>query len=375
VPQAAGRNFHSSSARENKVTKRQVWMDGKKLRGVAAGAGYFSQYHFDAWQRLDQAELVALCSPDASQAEQAARTYAVPRTYADAAAMLDRERPDFIDIITTPQTHLALVELAARRGVHILCQKPLAPTMDEARAIVDIAAKGGVRLMVHDNFRFQPWHRETRKLLEDGAIGGLQTLSCRTRLGDGRGENAYLSRQPYFREMPRLLIFETGVHFIDVYRYLAGEIAQVYARLRRLNPVIKGEDCALVCFDFASGAAGLWDADRFHDGPAKDPRYTFGEFLLEGDAGALRIDGEGDIFLRRPGEAERQHAYEHSHRGFAGDSVFATLRHFLDRLQDGAPFETGGENYLNTLAVQEAVYASSAAGRPVAIERKSLFSG
>jgi predicted dehydrogenase len=281
--------------------------------------------------------------------------------------MLEREQPDFVDIITPPQTHLALAELAAKRGVHILCQKPLAPTMEEARAIVDITGKAGVRLMVHDNFRFQPWHRETRKLLDQGAIGALQTISCRTRLGDGWGEEAYLSRQPYFRDMPRLLIFETGVHFIDVYRHLAGEIIQVYARLRRLNPVIKGEDCGLVCFDFASGASGVWDADRFHEGPAKDPRYTFGEFSLEGAAGALRIDGEGNIFLRRLGETEQQHPYEHSHRGFAGDCVFGAFSHFVERVHNGASFETSGENYLKSLAVQEAVYASSAGGCSVVV--------
>jgi len=342
-------------------------MDRKKLRGVAVGAGYFSHYHFDAWQRIEQAEITALCGLDAAQASETAGKFGIPRTYSDVAVMLDREQPDFVDIITPPQTHLALVELAAKRGIHILCQKPLAATIYKARAIVDIAAKAGVRLMVHDNFRFQPWHRETKKLLDQGAIGALQTISCRTRLGDGWGEGAYLSRQPYFRDMPRLLVFETGVHFIDVYRYLAGEITQVYARLRRLNPVIKGEDCALVCFDFASGASGVWDADRFHEGAAQDPRYTFGEFSLEGDAGALRIDGEGNIFLRRLGKPEQQHPYEHSHRGFAGDCVFATLGHFMAHLQDGDPFETSGENYLNTLAVQEAVYASSAAGRPVAV--------
>jgi D-apiose dehydrogenase len=342
-------------------------MDRKKLRGVAVGAGYFSQYHFDAWQRIGQAEIVALCALDTAQASEAADKFGIPRTYTDVAAMLDRAQPDFMDIITPPQTHREMVELAVQRGVHVLCQKPLAPTMDEARAIVDIAAKAGVRLMVHDNFRFQPWHREARRLLDEGAIGALQAISCRTRLGDGWGEEAYLSRQPYFRDMPRLLVFETGVHFIDVYRYLAGEITQVYARLRRLNPVIKGEDCALVFFDFTSGASGLWDADRFHEGTVKDPRYTFGEFSLEGDAGALRIDGEGDIFLRPLGQAEQRHPYEHSRRGFAGDCVFTTLSHFLDRLQDGGPFETSGEDYLKTLAVQEAVYASSAAGCPIAV--------
>ena len=342
-------------------------MDQMKLRGVVVGAGYFSQYHFDAWQRVEGTEIVALCDLDAAQATQTVHRYGIPGMYSDAASMLDKERPDFLDIITPPQTHLELVTLAAGRGIAVLCQKPLAPTTEEAHAIVETAAKAGVRLMVHDNFRFQPWHRQAKALLEKGAIGRLQNISCRTRLGDGWGADAYLARQPYFRDMPSLLVFETGVHFIDIYRYLAGEITEVYAKLRRLNPVIKGEDRALVCFDFASGATGLWDADRYHQGSAKDPRYTFGEFVLEGDAGTLKIDGDGNIFLRRLGEEERPYPYEHNHRGFAGDSVLATFNHFIDRLKDGRPFETNGEDYLRTLAVQDAVYVSATSGRPVSL--------
>lgn len=340
-------------------------MGMKRFRGVTVGTGYFSRYHFDAWRRTGEVEIVALCSREPERAKEIAVTYGIPRVYDDAATMLERERPDFIDIITPPESHLELVRLAAARGVDILCQKALAPSMPEARAIVECANQAGVRLMVQDNFRFQPWHREIKRLLDAGAIGRLQSLSCRTRLGDGWGKDAYLARQPYFRDMPRFLIFETGIHFIDVYRFLAGEITQVFARLRRLNPVIKGEDCGVVLFDFASGASGLWDADRTHEGPAKDPRYTFGEFLLEGETGALRLDGEGHIFRRRSGEAEAPHAYFHGRDGFAGDSVFAAFAHFIARLADERPFETAGEDYLRSLAVQEAVYESAACGAPV----------
>jgi predicted dehydrogenase len=339
----------------------------KRFRGVAVGTGYFSQFHFDAWRRTADVEIVAVCGLDPSRVREIAETYRIPRTYDDVAVMLDGERPDFIDIITPPESHLELVRLATARGVAILCQKALAPTFVEASTIVQVAADAGVRLMVHDNFRFQPWHRETKSLLDRGAIGQLQAISCRTRLGDGWGSDAYLSRQPYFRDMPRFLIFETGVHFIDVYRYLGGEISRVFARLRRLNPVIKGEDSAVVQFDFVSGASGLWDADRYHQSTAKNPRYTFGEFFLEGEAGALRIDADGNIFLRRLGEEEVPHNYLHSHDGFAGDCVFATFAHFIQCLSDGRPFETRGDDYLRTLAVQEAVYASAATGQRVVL--------
>ena len=179
--------------------------------------------------------------------------------------MLDAEQPDFIDVITPPATHRDICRLAGERGVHVLCQKALAPTFEEAVAIVGDAERAGIRLMVHDNFRFQPWHRELRRLLDLGTIGRAHAIACRTRMGDGWGANAYLDRQPYFRVMPKLLVFETGVHFVDVFRYLVGEVRQVYASLRQRNPVIAGEDAGVMLFEFEDGATGVWDASRYNE--------------------------------------------------------------------------------------------------------------
>ena len=337
------------------------------LQGVAAGAGYFSQFHYDAWGRVSGAKLVALCDPARDKAEAAARTYGIDRLYADVQTMLEAERPDFLDVITPPETHRELCRLAGRDGVHVLCQKPLALTFDEASALVEDAERAGIRLMVHDNFRFQPWHRELRRLIEAGTIGDVHSVACRTRMGDGWQPSAYLDRQPYFRTMPRLLVLETGVHFIDVFRYLAGEIRQVYAVLRRRNPAIAGEDAGVILFEYASGATALWDASRYNESLDPDPRYTFGEFLVEGRKGSLRVDERGRLLLHLLGEPAREHSYVHEQRGFAGDCCFRAIQHFVDRLHDGVEFETSGRDYLRTLAVQDAVYESAAAERAVAV--------
>jgi predicted dehydrogenase len=337
------------------------------LRGVAAGAGYFSQFHYDAWGRVSGARLTALCDVSRERAEDAARRYGIGRVYTDVAEMLDAERPDFLDVITPPQSHRELCGLAGRHGVHVLCQKALAPTFEDASALIDDAERAGIRLMVHDNFRFQPWHRELRRLIDAGAIGDVHAVACRTRMGDGWRPSAYLDRQPYFRTMPRLLVFETGVHFIDVFRYLAGEIRQVYATLRRRNQAIAGEDAGVILFELVSGATAVWDASRFNESLDADPRYTFGEFLIDGRTGSLRVDERGRLLLHPLGEQPREHAYVHEHRGFAGDCCFRAIQHFVDRLHDGAPFETCGRDYLRTLAVQEAVYESAAAGQAVAV--------
>lgn len=341
----------------------------KKLRGISVGAGYFSHFQHEAWARLPEVEIVALANRDLAKARAAAARHGIPRAYAwdDLAAMLDAEKPDFIDIITPPETHLEVVRLAAARGIAIICQKPLAPTLAEARVIVADAARAGVRLMVHENFRFQPWHREIKRLLEAGAVGQLFSLNFRSRLGDGWGEQAYIPRQPYFRTYPRLLVYETGLHFIDTFRYLAGDITRVTAWLRRLNPVIKGEDCGLLVFEFATGAIGQWDANRYNEPacPPPETRYTFGEFLVEGSAGSLRLQLDGRITLKKLGGEETVVDYAHERRGFAGDCVWATQRHFIDRLLDGRPFETSGEDYLITTAIQEAVYQSAERRAPV----------
>jgi predicted dehydrogenase len=342
----------------------------RPLRGVAVGAGYFSRFHYDAWPRVEGAEVVAVCDLDPSRAEAVARQLPSAKAYADAVEMLDAERPDFVDIITPPDTHSALTALAAERGVHVLCQKALAPSLEEAVAIVDTAERAGIRFMVHDNFRFQPWHREFRRLLDSGTIGTLHSISCRTRMGDGWQPDAYLARQPYFRTMPQLLIYETGVHFIDVFRFLAGDVDRVFARLRRLNADIAGEDTGLVVFEFADGSQGLWDANRYNESTATDPRYTFGEFVLEGDRGSIRLNEEGEMTIHPLGTRVRVHEYKHERRGFAGDCVHATLQHFVANLRANSAFETDGRCYLRTLAVQEAIYASAASGMAVAVESK-----
>jgi predicted dehydrogenase len=102
----------------------------KKLRGVCLGAGYFSRFQYEAWARIPEVEIVALANRDVAKAREAATRHGIPHAYAwsELAAMLDAEKPDFVDIITPPETHLEAVRLAAARGIAIICQKPLAPT-------------------------------------------------------------------------------------------------------------------------------------------------------------------------------------------------------------------------------------------------------
>ena len=330
---------------------------------AVAGTGYFSQFHFDAWRRLPGVKLVAVCSLDPASLVEAAARYLIPRQFADVGEMLDATAPDLLDIAAPPAAHLALLREAAARKVAVACQKPLGGDLATAQAMVALARDAGITLVVHENFRFMPGHREAKRLLDAGALGEPYGIGFRLRPGDGQGPRAYLDRQPYFQNMPRFLIHETAIHLIDVFRYLCGEVAGVFAHLRRLNPTIRGEDAGYVLFDFASGAAGLFDGNRLTGFPAANPRLTMGEMWLEGAAATLRLDGDGRLFLKPHQEPEREHAYAWDDQGFGGDCVLALQRHVLVHRQDGAPLENSGRAYLRNLEIEEAVYRSAASGR------------
>lgn len=345
------------------------------VKGVVIGAGYFSRFHFDAWNRIGGVRIEAICDLDQEKAREAAVRWDIPQVYRNAGEMLQKEKPDFVDIITPPSTHLQLTKLAADAGISVICQKPLAPTYEEAEFIADYAKQAGIRFMVHENWRFQPWYRQIKQMIDAGEIGErLHTLHTCMRTGDGWAKDAYLDRQPYFRTMPRLLIYETGIHFIDTYRYLAGEVDSVYARLKQFNAGIEGEDAGIIHFNFRSGAMGLYDGNRYNESIYDDNRYTFGEVTVEGNEGTLRLDGKGNLTLQKLGKPVKPVDYKHEKKGFAGDSVYFTQMHFLNGLIQDTPFETNGPDYLRSLEIQEAVYESAEQNTEVKIKAQQVES-
>ena len=342
-------------------------MASQPLRGVMIGAGYFSQFHADAWARMaPDVAIAGVCDlkPEAASML-AAQVGARVVSPDELDGFLTANSIDFVDLATPPPTHRALCNRIAQTGAAILCQKPLGTDYADAQAIV--AEMVGVRFMVHENWRWQPWHRKARAMLDDGTLGQLHSITFTCRMGDGWPHDAYLARQPYFRTYPRLFMYETGVHFLDLFRFLGGEITNITAHLARRNPEIAGEDAAIVLCRFASGASALLDASRYNEPEHDDPRYTFGTMRIDGAKGHLRLDADGALHLKLLGEPIRRVDFAPSREGFAGDSVRATLRHFTACLRTGAPFETSGEEYLRTLRLVEAAYLAQETGQSVLV--------
>lgn len=329
------------------------------------GAGFFAGFQAEAWQRIAGCKIVAVAEPLADRAQEFARRWNIPRVYSSAEELLRHERLAFVDIATRPDTHLPLVELAAAHRVHAICQKPLAPTLEECIRMMEVCRAAQVRLLIHENWRWQAWYREVKKLIEAGTFGRIYHLGFCMRNGDGRGAQPY-AVQPYFSEMPRLLIYETLVHFIDTFRFLAGEIEAVLCQIRRINPHIAGEDYAIIQLNFTSGTHGLIDANRIAG--VVPPEVAFGVFTLEGERAALRMTPQGELFITVYGQPEVQHTYEIPTQGYKGDSVFAAQQHYAASLRDGTPCETEAEAYLQTVRAVFACYESAQTGQLISLK-------
>lgn len=334
----------------------------KRLRVAGVGAGYFSQFHLQGWRAIPGIELVGWADRHVGKVKGVA-------AFASAEEMLEKTKPDLVDIVTPPETHLELVRACAARGVPAICQKPLAPTYDEALRVVEEAERAKTLLVVHENFRWQPWYREARRFMEENRLGKPHSVAFRLRPGDGQGPRAYLDRQPYFQKMERFLVHETAIHWIDTFRFLMGEVKAVTASLRRMNPAIAGEDAGYVIFDFASGATGLFDGNRLNDHVAANPRRTMGEMWLEGEAGVLRLDGDARLWWKPHHGPEAEHRYDRGpDDAFGGGCCGALQQHVVNALVRKSDVENSGEAYLANLRIEEAVYRSSAEGRKVVLE-------
>jgi predicted dehydrogenase len=331
-----------------------------RIRVGVVGAGYFGRFHLDAWSRIEDVDLIALCEPDAAGASEMAALYPGIALFDDAVAMVDETGPDLVDITAPPHAHLDLITALAPRVSHIICQKPFCGDLANARKAIAMAADNGCKLAIHENIRYQPWNREAKRLMDAGAIGQPYQITFRLRPGDGQGSDAYLDRQPYFQTMPRFMVHETGIHWVDTFRYFMGEVRAVHAHLARLNPAIAGEDAGIVVFEFDNGARGLFDGNRLVDHAAQNRRLTLGEMWIEGSDGVLRLDGDGRLWLRAYGEnAEIEQHFDWDDHLFGGDCVYLTSLAMLQAWRAGMVPETEASLYVINQELEVAIYESA----------------
>ncbi|MCI8212348.1 oxidoreductase [Pseudomonas sp. S25] len=342
--------------------------NAKPLRGALIGCGFFALNQLRAWQELEGVEIVALCDNDAERLAAFASHHPGAAQFTDAQVMLNELHLDFVDIVTPPVAHKPLVLMAALAGVQVICQKPFALTLDDARVMINTCAEQGVSLTVHENFRWQAAIRATIEQLRSGVIGTpfFGRISFRS------GFDVY-RLQPYLAQTPRFIVEDLGVHVLDISRALFGDVGRLTCETRRVNPAINGEDVATLLLAHDSGVTSVVDFS-YATRVEKDP---FPQSLLEidGNKGSLRlladfslqVHAEGvtrvlDVTPSIPGWAEAP--------WFAiQESVLRLQREWLLSQQSGSPAETCGSDNFNTQALVEAAYESAEKGTTVRPQR------
>lgn len=334
------------------------------MRIALIGCGFFAINQLHGWKGIDDVEVVALCDRDPARLDAASSMFDNVRTYSNAEEMFKDGGFDVVDIATTVNSHRPLVELAAAHNVHVICQKPFALNIQDARAMVGAVSATGKTLMVHENFRWQSAVRAAIDALRSGVIGKpfFGRVSFRS------GYDVF-SGQPYLAEGERFIIEDLGIHILDIARALFGNASRITATTRRINSNIKGEDVATMMLEHENGVTSVVDCSY----ATKRSPETFPESLLEidGEKGTIRLDAGYQLSIQIGDEVSVQDVsppvLEWAARPWHNiqESVQIIQKHFVDCVREGIEPETSGLDNLQTFALVEAAYRSAHEGRTV----------
>jgi len=336
------------------------------MRVGVIGCGFFSQNHLNGWRDLaaEGVELVAVCDIDHAKAEEAGKAFGA-KSYADAATMLDQEKLDFVDIVTRMESHLEMVKLATSKGVDIILQKPIADNWRAAQAVVETARTAGVRLAIHENFRWQSPMRKLKGVIERGEIG----KPTWARIAFRTGYDIY-AVQPYLHQAQRYAILDVGIHVLDLARFFLGEVERVSCETQSRNPLNVGEDTATIMLRHKSGAVSVVECSM----ESRIDPDPFPETLvaIEGERGSASV-GPGLKAHVTSGGPSRDLDFGSPLLSWTSqpwhtvqESVLRTQAAILRAWRDGVDPETTGDDNLKTYALVEACYEAARQGRAVA---------
>ena len=328
------------------------------------GCGFWSQFQIGAWQEIDGAECVALYNRTKSKAEKLAKRFNIPQVYDDAEELLKNEKLDFIDIITDVDTHEKFTLLGAKYGLDVICQKPLAPSYESAKRMINATKEAGVGFYVHENYRWQPQFRRVKEILESGVIGN--PFRC---------ETAFLTAfplfetQPFLAELEEFALTDQGSHQFDVLRYLFGEAETIYCEKQTVNQTIKGEDVTTSVLKMKNGVVCVQKIS--FSSPLEKEIFPQTTLLIEGDKGSIRLDGEFEISITsqngtiRETVPMRTYSWQTDRLKPEPPSIVDINQNILnDMLGKGRAENTGDDNF-ETVKLVWAAYQSANTGNVI----------
>lgn len=333
------------------------------LRVAIFGCGFWARFQIAAWRELDGVEIVALYNRTRAKAEALAQEFGIRAVYDDPEALIQEQHPDAIDIITDVDTHQQFVQLAARHRIPAICQKPMAPTLNAAQAMVTACAAAGIPLIIHENFRWQTPMRRLKHMLDRGMIG--QPFRGRIQFASSF---PVFDNQPFLKDLEQFIMTDVGSHMYDLARFLFGDAQRIYCRTRRVNPEIKGEDVATAVLQHGDITC---ICDMSYASRLEHERFPETYVLIEGERGSLELGP--DYWIRCTTDqgtlAKRYPPPRYAWADPAYDLVHASIvpcnANILAALTGGSPAETSGADNLKTVQLVFAAYESAATGNVV----------
>jgi len=255
----------------------------KKLRFAVIGTGFWSTLQIPAWRGYKNVELTALYNRTYEKAVIAGKNYGIDKVYADAEKMIAEEKPDFIDIITEVPAHEEFVLLAAKHKVDVVCQKPMSTDYASCEKMVKACMDNGVRLIIHENYRWQEHFRTVKKILDSGAVGKIR----RAEFNYYNRGRATFANQPFLKTLPHLITTDFGSHMFDLIRYFYGEPESVYCRGLKTYEELSGEDSLVATLRYPDMLCTCAVSENTHNAM----------IFVDGESGTLEMDKENNITL------------------------------------------------------------------------------
>lgn len=271
------------------------------IRIGIVGTGGMARAHADAFNRIRGCRLVAACDVVKERVEAFGRKHGIPNVYTDLGEMLAGAEMDAVSNVTPDGFHAPISLKAIRKGLHVLCEKPLAVNYPDAKKMATAAKRKGVINMVNLSYRNSAAIHRAHTLVRQGAIGRIMHVEA-SYLQEWLGAMDWkaLSRAPAMlwrlstEHGSKGVLGDIGVHILDFASYPVGGIRSVSCRLKTF-PKVKGNrigdykldanDSAIVTVEFANGAIGAIHTTRWATGQSNSLRLR-----IYGDKGAIIVD-------------------------------------------------------------------------------------
>lgn len=314
----------------------------KKLRIGIVGCGQMGRWHFDAYRKNPQVELVAFADTHVESAERFAGE-AGGKAYASTKEMIAKERLDGVSVCTVPSTHREIVADLLEAGVHVLCEKPLAISVEQAKDMTVKAREKGLLLLTAFKFRYFDEVQKAKEIIESGGLGRIANF----RLMFG----GYIEMAGTWFAQKELsgggILMDNGPHAIDLIRYLFGEVAAVSASVSNLQN-IPVEDTGRVNFSLAGGVTGTAEMSWSLPIPSKTYLEIYGE------NGAALLDFEGISYRYKA-----WNEWKRVPNSVNMKSAFARqMDHFVDAIHTKSPVIVSNADGEKSQMVIEAAYAA-----------------